>query len=168
VIRHGDGKARRYAKGEAQRHYNRLMNLILLATGTAGVLGGLGLGAASLPFVFKYIAWTRRVPLATYVAVFAGLEVFAIAAITLIRRQLQGPLDRITRDRIRYLRGAQGEALVAYTLDALSDQWHLFNGIKMKAGPDLDHVLIGPGGLFCFRPSQVVASTPAVAGIRST
>ncbi len=63
---------------------------------------------------------------------------------------MAGPKARKHRaERIKYLRGAQAEALVAWLLQDLSDDWHIFNGVKLEDDSDIDHVLVGPGGCFC-------------------
>lgn len=31
----------------------------------------------------------------------------------------------------------------------LDDQWHVFNGIQLQEASDIDHVIVGPGGLYC-------------------
>jgi len=59
-------------------------------------------------------------------------------------------LGRWSRERIRYLRGGQAEALVAWMLkDELDDSWHVFNGLKLESESDIDHVVVGPQGVFC-------------------
>ena len=64
-------------------------------------------------------------------------------------RRLEKYTDQLAKERIRWLRGGQGEALVALHLTALSNAWHVFHNVMILTDYDLDHVLIGPGGLFC-------------------
>ena len=60
------------------------------------------------------------------------------------------PQDRQRRrERIKYLRGGQAEGLIAWLLEGLDDDWHIFNGIKLERESDIDHILIGPAGVFC-------------------
>lgn len=160
MIRYGTGKAGQYAKGKAQKLFNRLLTTIIVTSFAAGLLAGICLGIGALPFVLRYAGWTRRVPLATYLGLVIGLEVLAGCAISLIFRAFSGPRDRMSRERIKYMRGGQTEALIAFALGPLNNRWHLFNGVAMKGGGDIDHVLVGPGGLFCI-------STKATRGIYS-
>lgn len=65
------------------------------------------------------------------------------------RRKVTAPLsDRLAHERRRYLRGAEGEVYVGWLLDGLPDQWHAFHGVQLQEGHDLDHVVVGPGGLY--------------------
>lgn len=64
---------------------------------------------------------------------------------------LEKKLDTLERERIKYLRGGEAEALVAWLIqNSLVDEWHLFNNIELVAGSDHDHVLVGPSGVWCF------------------
>lgn len=56
--------------------------------------------------------------------------------------------DKVWRERVNYLRGGQVEALVAWILYYLPDDWHVFNNLMIRPDQDLDHVVVGPGGLF--------------------
>jgi hypothetical protein len=38
---------------------------------------------------------------------------------------------------------------VAWLLEDLDDNWHVFNGIKLERNSDIDHVVVGPGGIYC-------------------
>jgi hypothetical protein len=51
------------------------------------------------------------------------------------------------RDVQRWARGADGEERVGGLLEQLGDGWHVIHGITFGHG-DIDHVLIGPGGVF--------------------
>ena len=58
-------------------------------------------------------------------------------------------LERFSRRRLALLRGAEAEAYASVLLrDGLGDDWHLWDNLKLDATSDIDHVLIGPGGLF--------------------
>jgi hypothetical protein len=46
--------------------------------------------------------------------------------------------------------GAKGEQLVAAQLERLGPSWHVLHSITLsETGTDLDHLVIGPGGVFC-------------------
>jgi hypothetical protein len=48
-----------------------------------------------------------------------------------------------------YRKGAKGERLVAKRLAKLGDAWHVLHSIPIgDGGTDIDHVVIGPGGVF--------------------
>jgi hypothetical protein len=64
-------------------------------------------------------------------------------------KHLEKPLDTIAKERIRYLRGGRAEALVAWLLSDLEDDWHVFNNVMPAEDTDWDHIVVGPGGIFC-------------------
>jgi hypothetical protein len=152
VIAYGTGKAGRWAKGEAERRYRRAMVWLAGVACVGTFLAGAAVGSLLLPYLLHFLPSTRRAPLAAYWTV-AGAALAATFAwsYVILRRVEEGPLETIVRERVRYLAGGQAEALVAYTLASLDDSWHLFNGIAMKGGGDVDHVLVGPGGLFALQ-----------------
>lgn len=46
--------------------------------------------------------------------------------------------------------GAKGEQLVARQLQRLGPSWHVIHSVTLSdTGTDLDHLVIGPGGVFC-------------------
>jgi Nuclease-related domain len=47
--------------------------------------------------------------------------------------------------------GAKGERLVAARLDGLGDGWHVLHAINVRRDreTDVDHVVVGPGGVYC-------------------
>jgi hypothetical protein len=50
-----------------------------------------------------------------------------------------------------YFKGAEGEELVARMLHRLPAEWTVFHGVMLPAGTgrrDIDHVLVGPAGVF--------------------
>jgi hypothetical protein len=47
----------------------------------------------------------------------------------------------------RAIRGAEAERKVGAILEALGPDWHVLHGVWLGRG-DIDHVLVGPGGLF--------------------
>ncbi len=58
-------------------------------------------------------------------------------------------IDELSKQRLFFLRGGQAEGLIAWLLEDLDDNWHIFNGIKLDPESDIDHVLLGPAGIFC-------------------
>lgn len=134
AIRHG--LAGQYGKSEAQQRIHRMMDKLFVigmsVTAITAFVGGYFFGKggywplAGVPiFVVIYVAGTRYV------------------------NRMDPFLDKLAKERIKYLRGGQLEALVAWLLEDLDDNWHIYNGVKLESSSDIDHVLLGPGGLFC-------------------
>lgn len=133
AIRHG--LAGRYGKSEALRRDRRFLRaLITFATVGFGLIG----------FACGYF-WSR------YTAVVAVPAAVAAAVIVIVvwRRVAEPWMDALAKERIKYLRGGQAEALVAWILQDLDDRWHIFNSVKLERESDIDHILVGPGGLYC-------------------
>ncbi len=67
----------------------------------------------------------------------------------LINWALRKYMREMGKERIKYWRGAQTEAFVAWMLQGeLENDWHVFNGIMLQEGWDIDHIVVGPGGVF--------------------
>lgn len=65
-----------------------------------------------------------------------------------VRNMLARVLGVHTEERAWRL-GAKGEAKVGKTLDRLPDGWRVLNSVPVgDRGSDIDHVVIGPGGVF--------------------
>jgi hypothetical protein len=147
--KYGSGKAGQYAKSEAEKRLNQILMCIAGVIVTAGFILGVGFGYLAFPQVFRFLPWARRIAPAVYGFGFLAIESLALVVFLYLKRIVRRPMDRLHKERVHYLHGGQTEALVAYALRSLDDDWHLFNGVAMKGGGDVDHVLIGPGGLFC-------------------
>jgi len=113
----------------------------MVLIGTLCALAGLFGFAAGLVF---QAAWGPR-----SVAVILGVPIAALLLLLAYQKWGEPHFDRMARQRIKYLRGAQGEALVAWLLEELSDDWHVFNNLKLERESDIDHVVAGPSGVFC-------------------
>jgi hypothetical protein len=100
-------------------------------------------GLAAFGFFTGYF-WGRFGPVGALILMLVASVVGSLAW-----RGLDRYLGRLAKERIKYLRGGQAEALVAWLLESLEDDWHVFNGVKLEADSDIDHVVVGPGGLFC-------------------
>ena len=148
MVTYGTGKAGQFAKGEADRHFQAMYVRTMLVVYVIGTLAGVMLGFALLPAVFRFVPVARRLPQVTYWAMIGLSAVVAILTAWWLYGRHQTVLDRLARRRVAALHGGQAEALVAFTLAGLDDDWHLFNGVAMKGGGDIDHVLVGPAGLF--------------------
>ncbi|MFF3380785.1 nuclease-related domain-containing protein [Streptomyces sp. NPDC002680] len=59
-------------------------------------------------------------------------------------------LWRQNDDRDSWRKGIAGERIVGAKLDRLKRRgWHPLHSIPLPSGADIDHLLIGPGGVFC-------------------
>lgn len=123
-------KAGQFCKGQAQKRVKYVF------VGVAAFMALMGAGVVCL--------WLYRQRWQV-----AGLGLAGLGALYLFQRLLDKPLDAIARERIKYMRGGQAEALVAWLLADLEGDWHVFNNVELVKGSDVDHVLVGPGGLFC-------------------
>jgi hypothetical protein len=73
--------------------------------------------------------------------IFWAIELGAIAALKAVERFALPVIDR-------FIRGARGEEHVGAILESLSDNgWRPIHGAYLGRG-DIDHILIGPGGIF--------------------
>jgi nuclease-like protein len=130
-------------KGASYRRLARLARFNLGGMLIAGILLGW--------IVALYWEWQfgpmRRTGFQTGLIV--ALEMVVLIAVFLGLRWLDRYSDRLAKERFRWLRGGHGEELVGWYLNTLPDTWHVFHNVKILDHCDLDHVLIGPGGLFC-------------------
>jgi hypothetical protein len=61
--------------------------------------------------------------------------------------------------------GAKGEQLVAEQLRRLGPSWHVLHSVQLsETGTDLDHLVIGPGGVFCLNAKHHPGAKVWVAG----
>lgn len=127
--------AGQYAKGKA-RDLSRKVFLLLF--GVVFIL----FGAACFAWGFFWSMWGQVFGLVALVLV--GSPMFFIG------RWIDRLFDAGAKERIKFMRGGQAEAYVAWLIkDDLDDQWHVFNGVKLEHESDTDHVVVGPGGVFC-------------------
>jgi hypothetical protein len=63
-------------------------------------------------------------------------------------RFVDARVEAIQKERMHYVRGARGEEFVGWLLEDLPAGWHVFHGIQLNEGRDLDHIVVGPGGIF--------------------
>jgi hypothetical protein len=124
------GETAKWPKQKADRNFTLIVLAALTITMIAGIFIGIGVTASR--------------PLIALSSLALSLPLMVVLA-----RLANKPLRELGKQRIFHWRGAQTEALVAWIIkDALDNSWHLFNGIKLQQSWDIDHVLIGPGGIF--------------------
>jgi hypothetical protein len=144
AINYGDGKAGQYAKRKARQYTNRIVLGLMIGMLIAGFALGLVV-ALTLQGMFWPVQWVRLHIL--WLLDIVAVVIFAAAWWAF--RKLDKHTDQLASERVRWLIGGHGEALVAYYLRKLPDTWHLFHNVKLSTDGDLDHILVGPGGLFC-------------------
>jgi hypothetical protein len=72
-----------------------------------------------------------------------------IVPIWLFNQRITARTEASRRERLAYARGANGEELVGSLRGDLPDTWHVFHGLQLDPNRDIDHVAVGPGGLYC-------------------
>lgn len=113
--------------GDAARR--RGIRRVLVPLLCFGVLFGLGLGVCAGAAGLLPVA----VGVAVLVAAFLGLMAYCRRQPALV---------------YGYFKGARGEEMAAGELARLGAEWTVFNGLLLPDGQDIDHVAVGPQGLF--------------------
>jgi hypothetical protein len=131
--------AGRFCKSEASRYFDKILYLVAVVA----IAGGFGAG------FFAAKRWTLPGVIALVVTI-----VYMVFGTKLIDKAI----EKLGKERVKYWRGGQVEELVSWILEELSDDWHIFNGLMLRGDSDIDHVLVGPGGVF-------VISTKSQRGI---
>ena len=73
--------------------------------------------------------------------------------------------DPLTRDNYPWYKGALGEIAVGEILERLAPEWTVLHAVPVGAGAsDIDHVLIGPGGVFTLNTKNHAGQSVWVAG----
>lgn len=117
-----------------KRRAERRLDRALLLFAASAVLGGCGIGySIALPNT-----------LAGSIALGAGLVVICLGT-----QALRWRFRAMAKERLKLMRGAQGEALTSWLLSRLPGDWHVFNNVLLGPDWDVDHVVVGPRGLFC-------------------
>jgi Nuclease-related domain len=140
----------RPARGSAGRRTRRIVLRLRMRTLIA-------LGALAIQTTFAGRAFGLRSPL------FIGSELLLLFCIFMISRVVLPLVER-------HDRGAKGEEHVGGLLDGLTKRgWHVIHDASLGRG-DVDHVAIGPGGIFTVetksRPSPVYVSRVHGATLR--
>ena len=125
------GLAGQQGKKQAKKRGLRMM----MTLSAVGLFGLVLLGFLAGFFWREYGPWG-----ASGVITLVGL------VLVYVLRRTDKYLEASARERIKYLRGAQGEAVIAWLLDDLEDEWHVFNNIQLESASDIDHVVVGPAG----------------------
>jgi hypothetical protein len=72
-------------------------------------------------------------------------------------RELPLGIIKISKDALNWLRGARGELEMAAKLRRLGDEWTVLHSVPVgDKGSDIDHVVIGPSGVFVINTKRLV------------
>lgn len=121
------------------------------------VTGVIGLLCLSEGLVFSMLLMTRGNSL-ILTAIAGAFAVVAIATCRVYSRRLEAH----ETERMAWRMGAIGECAVAAELNRLSDKFTIFNNINTIRG-NLDHVVVGPTGLFAIETKNwtgLIAAAP--------
>lgn len=128
------GEAGRYVSHQATRLRNRIW-----ITGAVGI-GGLGCIAGFAA------AWCFPHPA---IAIWVGLliAVLGVVAMLLFSKWCFRHLDELEQDGEHWRKGVSGEVAVGLKLEEFPDEFRVVNDLRTRCG-NLDHVVIGPTGVF--------------------
>ncbi|HEY0009327.1 MAG TPA: nuclease-related domain-containing protein [Tepidisphaeraceae bacterium] len=121
--------AGQWAKSKAKSLYIRTYLTLITLTLVGGLIIGYLLGARHSPLVAL-----GTIPLAVLGWLFL--------------KPMDRQIDKWGRERIKYMRGGQAEGYVAWLLRDLPGSFHVFHNLPCAKGGDLDHVVVGPSGLY--------------------
>ena len=80
------------------------------------------------------------------------------------RRALLARLLNVQTDERAYRKGSRGEEEVARRLQVLGDEWRVLHAIQVReTGTDIDHLVIGPPGVFSMNTKNHLGANVWVA-----
>lgn len=123
-------KSGQWSKSEAHKHHDKIWAI-------AGLFC-FGMGVVVMGLIDRMHTWWG-----------VCLSFISLVLIWAIRKPIGLAADKIAKESISYWRGGKTEAYVGWLLMDLPDDWHVFNGIKIRDRQDLDHIVVGPAGLYC-------------------
>ena len=124
----------RYVSQEATILRRKMWNRVGLGIGALGVIAGLAVGSSFR--LFSVSPWLA-----------APVVVAALLAMWLVAHRCFRRLDELERTQDHFRQGAAGEALVGLVLENFPDEFRVVNDLVTPSG-NLDHVIIGPTGVF--------------------
>ncbi len=128
------GESGRYVSDAAEKKWREFVVIGFIAVALIGVIEGLVLSSL-LPSV--------RLPALAK----AGLLVGAIPAALALWKWISRTMDEISKKRMAFSRGADGENQVARQLCSLPDDFYVIHDLATPFG-NVDHVVTGPTGVF--------------------
>lgn len=99
------------------------------------------------------VAFCEGVMLTTFVTTHAQISWLIVFIVTgffmwWLARYANRRVDEHETDRLNWRNGALGEYEVGAELERLSDEFSVFNDLNIRGFGNLDHVVVGPSGLF--------------------
>jgi hypothetical protein len=143
AIIYGQEFAGQHGKRVAAQRATQIVRISLIGMMVAGLVGGL-IVAAYCQQWFGPLGWIKN-----HVWFWAIIECGILSGIWAGDRWWDRTTTQLAKDSVTWMQGGHGEELVARYLNDLPDTWHVFHNVKILDRCDLDHVLIGPGGVFC-------------------
>lgn len=128
------GKSARYVSNQAVSSFRRMYAVAFITVALLATICGF---LICLSFLHPKIS-----PVISY-----GAPVVLLGMDILIWKISSRKLDTFERQRVNWKRGVTGEAIVAATLEDLSDEFCVINDLTTDFG-NLDHVVVGPTGVF--------------------
>lgn len=128
------GKAGRYTTEEAAHHRNNILLVGILIVAIAGLMEGMTLSSF----------WARLHPPAW---LNAAVQIAGLTGFLVFYRWGSRKMDEWDVSAKRWERGAEGETQVAKILTKLPDEYHVIHDLSTPGG-NLDHVVVGPTGVF--------------------
>lgn len=128
------GESARYVSNQAVSSFRRMQAVAFVAVAL--------LGAASGFIICLSLLRPRISPVISY-----GAPVALLGADFLIWKISSRKLAALEKQRVDWRRGVTGEAIVAATLENLTDDFYVINDLTTDFG-NLDHVVVGPTGVF--------------------
>jgi hypothetical protein len=128
------GESGRFVSQVATKRFQATWRDGVIAVAVAGLICGFVV-RSSLP-------WLTLTPTSgSLLSSALGLLMWLVASLTFRR------MDALDREREHWGKGAVGEKSVAHTLSKLPDEFRVVNDLPTPSG-NLDHVVIGPTGVF--------------------
>ena len=128
------GEAARYVTGQSLKKYRQQFTVVILASFFLALVIGIWLG---LSICRKSYLWMT-------------ISILIEALLLFITMRLTDRVsDKLERERIKFRKGATGEALAGYLLEGLPDDYMVIHGLKPKPQHgDIDHIVVGPTGVY--------------------
>lgn len=119
------GESGRYVTEQSSKKFLRIFLLLYLFGIVIGFSSGYLIGAKQ---IYSTLAFVLIAPL----------------MFTLFKKKIKTLED----ERLRFRKGAVGEALTGYILEGLPNTYYVVNDLKAEFGGNLDHVVVGPSGVY--------------------
>jgi Ca2+/Na+ antiporter len=128
------GESARYVTKQSIKKYQQQTIAIVLVTYFLALFIGLWFG----------LSINRQVYLWVGISFFILVSIFVFSIFFINRVS-----ERLETERIKFRKGATGEALVGYILENFPDDYVVIHGLKPRTNSgDIDHIVVGPTGVY--------------------